>query len=528
MSALASQNLSHSWKYITPIDENSGIEKIEYLCSCSYNHTFIHYKSECSDNNKILSSHYQCKKCSNEHFVNYNRFIDATQPIYSEDFIILFDYEIDNDKYIVTAYTKLLTQERSLKELKRVDLASLIFDTHELYNQHHKPLYSFIHRELINKQVFNFESSANFYTYLHKICSKEMVLFIKEKNGFIKSITDKISPIDEAPQLTIRKISFFMNNRNIEEAEVWYFKDIFTYLHKNITSVDGAIHSMLDVVKNSEIIHTHPKSVKKAIYKSFKTFDEKSIKFDYIILNTFFDHNYTTTLLSFPNSHKKLYIEDFYIDDYVKAVDYLKNIYSEKQIFNLFKSSIKSRELFDNFKDSLRMVGYILDRETYVFAQNVTEESIIDELKMRRVNIKNLHAKLIYISNYNIVKKDYTNTEPFEIDEYLKMEVVQDKLSFKVAKTPQDLAFWGSILHNCLSSYAKAMYQKRSIIFSVSSNSTLLYAIEIRGGKISQALGKYNREICEEDMLIINQWFNENYFKLKSLNHNIDIEQEGM
>jgi len=502
---------SNAWKTSQFLNNSSDIKEIEYYCSCGSNHKLITYNSDSNgDDFYSFYTEYSCKECGNDHFSNHDRFMDKKSAIYVDDFKIEFDYQYTQGIYTITAHALLL--DREAKKLVKTNLARLLFDTSIHYTNQREPSFRFLHSGLMKKMIFDFSLTSNFYSHIYRVCTKEMVSYIQECNEHIKKMISRISSKDENASFTLLKISFFYNNSHITEEMVWFYRDIVRLMPKNLHlfTINDVVHQMLQVRDgNSDSIYTHPKSVKKILYKNSTTIQEDVIQFDYIILNTFRDPNYVVRVLSFPSSHKKLYVENCSVDRTISILEFLKNIYSEKQLYTLFKESIGTRVAFDHFKDSWRMVERILDREEYLL-----RDEIHTALTIRRVNTANVHQRLIYVSNY-IVKKESTKNDPFLIDTYLPMEVKIEHLHFKVARTPQDLSYWGDLLHNCLSAYSNAVYSNRTIIFGVFSSTELLYAIEIKQHEIKQALGKYNRAINEKDKMIIYQWFDEYYIYKK-------------
>jgi len=506
---------SNAWKISQFLNSSNDIKEIEYYCSCGSYHKLITYNSSGnsdskSDDFKSFYTEYSCKQCGNDHFTNHNRFMDKKSAIYVDDFKIEFDYQYTQGIYTITAHTLLLDSEE--KKLVKRDLARFLFDTSLNYTNQREPSFRFLHSDLMKKMIFDFSLTSNLYSHIYRLCTQEMVSYIKECNEYINRVISHISPKDEKASYTLLKISFFYNNSHITEEKTWFYRDIVRLLPINIhlSTINDIVHQMLLVRdENSNIIYTHPKSVKKVLFKNSATIQQDAPIFDYIILSTFRDPNYVVRLLSFPSAHKELYVEYSTVERTVAVLQFLKNVYSEKQLYNLFKESIATREAFDHFKDSWSMIERILDRENYLLAEDVRDE-VCTTLNIRRVNITTVHERLIYISNY-IVKKDTIKNDPFLIDAYLPMEVEVEHLHFRVAKAPQDLSYWGDLLHNCLSGYSNAMYSNKSIIFGVFSATELLYAIEIKYHEIKQALGKYNRAIGEKDKMIIYQWFDEYY-----------------
>jgi hypothetical protein len=68
--------------------------------------------------------------------------------------------------------------------------------------------------------------------------------------------------------------------------------------------------------------------------------------------------------------------------------------------------------------------------------------------------------------------------------------------------------------------YANNIKSGHSIIYGVFKDDELLYAVEIQKMKIVQALGKFNRQIEEDDRKVIDIWFSEYCkFKITQLSH---------
>ena len=57
-----------------------------------------------------------------------------------------------------------------------------------------------------------------------------------------------------------------------------------------------------------------------------------------------------------------------------------------------------------------------------------------------------------------------------------------------------------------MASYAQGIIKKRTVIFGVFIEDKLHYAIEVKGVYLYQSLGKYNKPINQNDMLVIKNW----------------------
>jgi hypothetical protein len=126
------------------------------------------------------------------------------------------------------------------------------------------------------------------------------------------------------------------------------------------------------------------------------------------------------------------------------------------------------------------------------------------------LNFRNLHNEFIRIRN--LLNIHYSQKETFEYHENdLKAEVQRGIFEYQLPKTTHTLNTWGRTLHNCMASYSREIHEGKSLIFAVFKEDELHYAVEIRGSKIVQALGKYNRVLEEEDREEIDSWLKEVY-----------------
>lgn len=236
--------------------------------------------------------------------------------------------------------------------------------------------------------------------------------------------------------------------------------------------------------------YTKSKSIRRELYQS-ADLGMGSNYFDwaYIFCYSFKDINIILFLL------KRINILDSKLES-IKLIDHkklinkviknLKLYYQEKQIRNLI--------LKDSFVDILWMFHEMEFYNNKYSFSNV------------KCNIDSIHKRLIEIKNQQQLE-DYGNTR-FKYSKYqTKKEVIMEKLYFKLPKDSLTLLNWGNKLENCLFAYSDVISSGYSTIYGVFKKKKLLYAVSINKTDILEASGKFNKDINEEDLEIINNWF---------------------
>jgi hypothetical protein len=149
-------------------------------------------------------------------------------------------------------------------------------------------------------------------------------------------------------------------------------------------------------------------------------------------------------------------------------------------------------------------------RDTIWLFRGENANHVRENFRKVPLNFRNLHNEFIRIQN--LFQTHYSEKVTFAYhDNDLKAEVKEGIFSYQLPKTTHALNAWGRKLHNCMASYSSEIHNGRSVIFAVFKKDELHYAVEIRGSKIVQALGKYNRVIEDQDREEIDTWLKEVY-----------------
>lgn len=124
--------------------------------------------------------------------------------------------------------------------------------------------------------------------------------------------------------------------------------------------------------------------------------------------------------------------------------------------------------------------------------------------------------------NYNRLKHQF-DEEKFNKRINLDMEHTFDKFCFVYPKCIQDIKDESVQMSNCVSSYVQKVIDGQCDILFLrykDSPDKSLVTIEVRNGKIVQALQRYNHPLTEEQRMIVDKWNKWYANKIKNKNNN--------
>jgi hypothetical protein len=288
-----------------------------------------------------------------------------------------------------------------------------------------------------------------------------------------------------------------INNPFIKDFEILQLQ----YFNKKHLEFDSYINYIGNYNKS--------KSVKKSLYKSFK--NKTSILAnnhenelydgigDYIICRSFSDVNLINRLLQ--DNELKAQVFDKDIGYALKLLNWLINIYSEKQICNMLLSG-RRKLIFDIFLTAKK----ITKADSSVFKKY---------FKKCKCSAKSIHNELIRMNQF-INNRDLYKTKYLYSKEELEMEKQVKHFTFKLPKNEFELYCWAEKLHNCMLSYSSLIKDKHTIIYGIYKNDILSYAVEIDGKNILEISGKYNNPMSKKNKKIVEKWLQKSDFILES------------
>jgi hypothetical protein len=285
-------------------------------------------------------------------------------------------------------------------------------------------------------------------------------------------------------------IKFFLLNPSFKSIEFYYLKDCLQHSLNSDRSRAKRYEKFDDYLKYVMYGH-HQKSVKRAIYKSFKesvqSIGSYSTKADMIICRSFNDVNLIVRLLSLPSKHS--IFENLFFNDAILFLKWLQKHYKSTSIVASICSGV-------HWTDIMRMAMHMTVSNQYAF-QKFTKVNM---------NSKSLHDELIRINAIAKIQQSTNITYEYSDAEY-SLEIAIADMKLSLVKDTLSLHEWGEILQNCLFGYEERIIKKQCLIIGVFRNDVLTYALELNGKSILQAHGKYNTEIPSKDFELIQKRF---------------------
>lgn len=91
-------------------------------------------------------------------------------------------------------------------------------------------------------------------------------------------------------------------------------------------------------------------------------------------------------------------------------------------------------------------------------------------------------------------------------DKELALETELGEYTFQLPKDTNELRKWGNIFHNCVASYDSAVISRWSLIVAMKKQEKYVACIEVKQGRITQALGHCNQRLSVDYGTVIAEW----------------------
>ena len=164
--------------------------------------------------------------------------------------------------------------------------------------------------------------------------------------------------------------------------------------------------------------------------------------------------------------------------------------YSEIQITNFL---IKGDDTY-LFEDLMNEFDYIRDKNIIGF---------------RKVscNIKALHDEAIKCTK--AYRKEEIYDTIFVYNDFQRESSTSVKnYNIKLPANGQELFEWADLLQNCMAAYSYFIQYGMTTIYGFFKNEILIFAVEVKDGKLIEASGKNNRLLNIEEQHILDAWVN--------------------
>ncbi len=457
-----------------------------FICKCGQIDQFgnivstIHHPGHC------------CRNCGNSHYLDSVMFLNNKKVTRWSVFNWSIETIKTDEAWVVQTYASIPVFDYALQKIKyrkTVIATNTLFFTgkHEYHEDH--PL-------IMKKYVYNHLEKATVIKDLIDIELEEALC------GFVLDDTIDVLAwieVDKLDKLSIEKriklFSFFLKYPHLREYDFFYWDNFLIF--SDISKEYASVQKMLDYVFN----HRKEKSIKKAYFESYANSMKKYGRYnhvaDYIFSRHIEDRNFLIQLINMDIAVKHALFNETHMTVVEGMIAFLKEHYTQRAVTKLFTGIVRYDEVI---------------RDTIWMYRGENTNHIQEHFRKVPLNMGNLHYEFIRI--HNMLNTRYSKKVEFEYHQNdLNAQIQKDLIEYRLPETTHILQGWAAQLHNCMSGYSRSIHQGNTLIFGVFKGDDMAYAIEIRGNKIVQALGKYNKPIENEDRSKIDEWFNEVYIQ---------------
>lgn len=130
--------------------------------------------------------------------------------------------------------------------------------------------------------------------------------------------------------------------------------------------------------------------------------------------------------------------------------------------------------------------------------------------------LKEIHNQFIKLSKkLEYEKKELIKFQYSDIQlNYLKQI---DEYTVRLPENNYELFAWSNILENCLASYEYFIESQSTTVYGFFIKNKLIFAVEIKDGKVIQAYRKFNQPLNNSENKILNSWYSEFMLNQKKL-----------
>jgi hypothetical protein len=466
-----------------------------YFCKCG--HAFGLF----TDSEISLAPDLFCPHCENNYFIDTQEWELGTKTKIWKQFF--WEHELRSDD-LVWSVILFFTLPRVKDEkivLERQNIFTVSFEKSYVNTSTKSITHDYSYPILSQYKLFLNDNVTKFYKLM--VQEAKELLFA----NIMSHKTEAISWLDERKMAhyPLRKkldlVEYFIKHPHLQELELFEWK--MPHLHHH-TRAHPSQEAMLHFIRGEK----QEKTLKKALYSNYlaalgsQGYHPYS---DFVFARSIDDANFLRELLSIAPAIKEHIFNDENFAHALRFINFLKLHYSEKQITRLFVEEMQDLKHYKravlNWRDTLRMLS----------PQN-SFESLERYFHKVKLTTKALHDELIRVFNLASFE-DQTNSLFTYAPHQLAAQTLNSELRFVLPEDVFELSLWAKTLHNCMFGYVRQIKNGHSLIYGVFKEDALTYAIELRGTKIIQAHGTFNKRIHDEDMQIIDNWHQESYMK---------------
>ena len=430
-----------------------------------------------------------CPRCENSDFLDsgefrgYSAWYTNIEHLFSEEFLLSLEPTIDFNEDKKTLYCRVCVNVP-----KSIELIS------EKISYIEKPIFEIRGGVYLLKADFDLESlitddEVGMYKSLNDInLLNRNKYIIANKNKILKKLhTLSKSNILKKTQ-SLEQFEFFLTHDNLLDLEFYSWKE-HNYLPKSSLTILDA----LDFVMN----YRKEKTLRKLVFEDYKMQMRKhSYDFMYIytitrciknvnILNRLIQINLKPHIEEMNNSY------NFY-----QFIEFLSTKFTEKQTEKLFLEYEENETFW--LVDTVDMFSSLIN--------------YCDDLQDLECKFFSLHNEL------SIYHRIFVEEDLFEIlfqydERFAKSCIHIEDYQIKLPQNGKELYDWSNHLQNCLSGYGKRIQGKETIVFGFFKDDKIKFVVEIKDNKIAQASSKYNKDLQDEEKILILRWFKK-YFEI--------------
>lgn len=466
------KTITASWVLVTKLKTHNNLFLQDELAN---EYLVRAYSCKCGHDEIVtgddINKNYICKSCANDIFIDTNEIYPDMESFVENtyynrkiklNFNMTFDVEVYKNK--VQAVAK-------IKIPKKIDFIKSKIIKEEII------VVGMPYQEKLVKIV-----RSPFSSILLKL--QKLAL---DKKLFEPFIDLKLS---RSEKIKRKQFSYVLNHYNLKDLKFMNWTNTECLTEKSYT-----IESALEKLANDKSV----KSVKKAIFENYESQLKRTKKFNpnflTIITSKLNDVNHIVSLLKLELNHQ--YFEDYEL--LKKFFVFLLDRYSQKQVVYFF-NNIDDEYSFRDTLWMFRTLRYYLDASI---------EKVNCTLKEIHNQFIKLSKKLEY-EKKELIKFQYSDIQL----NYLKQI---DEYTVRLPENNYELFAWSNILENCLASYEYFIESQSTTVYGFFIKNKLIFAVEIKNGKVIQAYRKFNQPLNHFENKILNTWYSEFMLNQKKL-----------
>ena len=466
-----------------------------YFCKCG--HAFELF----TDSEISLAPDLFCPHCENNYFIDTQEWELGTKTKIWKQFFWEHELRSDDLVWSVVFYFSLPRIKDETIDLVKQEIFTISFEKSDVYTNARPVTYDYSYPILSRYKLFN----NGDVTEMRKLIIKEAKELLYA--NIMNNKTAAISWLDERKMVLYSMdkkfdcIGYFIKHPHLQELELFEWKMPHLQHH---TRAHPSQEAMLHFILGEK----QERTLKKALYSNYlaalgsQGYHPYS---DFVFARSIDDANFLRELLSIAPAIKEHIFNDENFAHALRFINFLKLHYSEKQITRLFVEEMQDLKHYKravlNWRDTLRMLS----------PQN-SFESLERYFHKVKLTTKTLHDELIRVFNLASFENQNNSVFIYSVHQFAAQTANSD-LRFVLPLDVFELSLWAKSLHNCMFGYVRQIKNGNSLIYGVFKENALTYAIELRGTKIIQAHGAFNKHIHHEDMQIINNWHQESYME---------------